>query len=257
MKSLCRIPIEQLSRSWTVKLTVAAVLFLLIGTLLIFTVQFDRIPKEVKLSINAGNELVYPLHECEADWFPARHWARQSSKFSNSSVATVHHGQQMHGTLAAQHAIWNHQHPSTCHDKKFLVYEALGRDHGIGSVVHVLSIALQAALNMNRILLLSPQPNFEWVQGKFCEGTDTLDECYFEPVSSCTILDAMGSLEGGVDVLKFAPELNVETYRNNSERVLRSAISQMGSNLLPFLMRDTPLMFHGLLQRGGVSTNFL
>lgn len=51
-------------------------------------------------------------------------------------------------------------------------------------------------------------------------------------------------------------ELNEETYKSNSARVLRSAVRPMGSNLLPFLMHSTPHMFHSLLQRGGVSNKF-
>lgn len=239
MKNPCRILAHQLG---TVKL--AVILFFLVGTLILVTMQFDRVPKEVHFSIDKKTG-VYPTQECEAEWFPARHWARPSPKYSDATTESER-GQQMYGTVAAQHAIWMHQHPSSCHDKKFLVYEALGRDHGIGSVVHVLSIALQAALNMDRILLLAPQPQFEWVQGHYCEGMETLDECYFEPLSSCTILDALGD----------AQELNIETYTNNSARVLRSAVMPMGSNLLPFLMNDTPLMFHSLLKSGSVSSKF-
>lgn len=241
-------------RAEMVKLSIRfAVLFVLSAVFLLFTLHLLGVSKGFGVP---NFKYRYGCHteECEVKWFPPRVWT-QPSKYS--PVAGSQHELQMYGTLAAQKAIWTHQHPSSCHDKKFLVYEAQGTDHGIGSVIHVTVIALLAALNMNRILVLAPQPNFEWVQGKFCEGTDTMDECYFEPLSSCTIHDVFGSdLEvTNENFLRFA-ELNMGTYANNNERVLRTQVRSLGSGLLPFATRTTPVMFHKMLERGKLSTEF-
>ncbi|KAG0576738.1 hypothetical protein KC19_5G104100 [Ceratodon purpureus] len=239
------------STSRKTKLTTTAIALLILGPLLLLTIQYNRVPEQrfaIFGTTNNGNTS-YPTQNCEEEWFPARHWTRQSHHLPN----VTHHGKQMYGTLEAQHVIWNHQHPSSCHDKKFLLYAALGRDHGIGSSVHVAGVALQAALNLNRILVLSPQPNFEWNNGEYCKGMDTIDECYFEPLSSCTIYDVLGGME--VSNERF-PELNVDTYKENSERVLRSAVFEMGTGVVPFLWRQTPVMFHGLLKSGGVKESF-
>lgn len=74
----------------------------------------------------------------------------------------------MFGSVAAQEAIWKAQHPSSCHDKKFVVYKATGRGYGMGSVLHKATVVLQVALDLNRILVLFPQPGGDWTDGLFC-----------------------------------------------------------------------------------------
>lgn len=41
------------------------------------------------------------------------------------------------------------------------------------------------------ILLFAATPDGIWTQGKFCDGFRTFYECYFESVSSCSILDLL------------------------------------------------------------------
>lgn len=163
----------------------------------------------------------------------------------------------MWGTLAAQRAIWTHQHPSTCHDKKFLVYESQLGDHGIGSMLHIAGVALLTALNTNRILVLAPQSNVGWVQGQFCEGLDTMDECYFEPLSSCTIYDAFGSdLEVTNENFGRFAELAMvgqNDTASSGDRVLRTSVQHMQESEL---RSATPVMFHSMLERGNVSVGF-
>lgn len=190
----------------------------------------------------------FPTTECKSHWYPAGSWTRRATEVAVSDRPA---GQQMFGSIAAQHAIWRHQHPSTCYDKKFLVAEATGRGHGIGSVLHVATTFLQAALDLDRILVLWPQPGQDWLSGSYCDGTDTLDDCYFEPLSSCTIYDVFGNVTFSSALFHKLPWLDAATYANNSERILRDSVG--GGK---FLFRDTPKMFHELLRSGNLSPEF-
>jgi hypothetical protein len=42
---------------------------------------------------------------------------------------------------------------------------------------------------MGRVLLLNHDPSV-WTKGEHCRGTTTIDECYFEPLTSCSLRDA-------------------------------------------------------------------
>lgn len=203
----------------------------------------------------------YPTHECKTEWFPENHWTDRDLRVDGD----VGNGQQLFGTVAAQHAIWQHQHPSTCVDKKFLVYEALGPEHGIGSILHAMGVALQAALNLDRILVLYPQPAFEWTNGLFCQGTSTLDQCYFEPLSNCTVADAFGNMSVSLDSLWRFSELSLDSYNRYdsdwrfSEKILGSSVRTVAENfedsknIINVLRGETPHMFHSLLKAGNLS----
>lgn len=208
----------------------------------------------------------YPRQRCDLHLFPAGHWTgRQSNNPGNSTQEPSNHtGQQLYGSIAAQHAIWKHQHPKNCSEMKFVVYEALGPEHGIGTILHHLGVALQAAIDLDRILVLYPQPNYEWVNGWFCNETSALDECYFEPLSSCTIADAFGNREPNLDNLWRHSELSLESYHCDesnpkfSERLLgfslREAMKSYDTpNIMQHLRSKTPHMFHTLLQAGNLS----
>lgn len=207
----------------------------------------------------------YPRQECEPKLFPSHHWTgllSTETPGNDNNTNTNHTGQQMYGSVAAQHAIWKHQHPKSCRDKKFIVYEALGPEHGIGTILHALGVALQAALNLDRILVLNPQPNYEWVNGWFCQNTNALDECYFEPLSSCTVDDAFGNRTANLDNLWRHSELTMESYHRNesdsnfAERLFGSSLKEVmknfdnPSNIIQYLRTETPHMFHSLLKAG-------
>lgn len=151
----------------------------------------------------------------------------------------------MYGTIAVQHAIWRHQHPTSCKKKKFLVYKASGNGNGIGSVLHKTTILLQAALDLDRILVLYPQRHGQWVDGPFCVDARTLDSCYFEPISSCSIRTAMGRRKWDN-----TPWLDAITYGRNSDKTLKDDCNTFG---VLFLIRRTPIVFHGLLKQGNIS----
>jgi hypothetical protein len=55
---------------------------------------------------------------------------------------------------------------------------------GIGSVFHINTVALAAALDSGRVLL----KHDDWLaKSDFCGAQNTLDSCYFEPLSSCKL----------------------------------------------------------------------
>jgi hypothetical protein len=74
-----------------------------------------------------------------------------------------------------------HQHPTAAVTKSkvssLVLYKATGNSQGMGAALHITTVALQAARDLDRILILYPQPNGEWIDGPFCEGAS----CYFEP----------------------------------------------------------------------------
>ena len=111
-------------------------------------------------------------------------------------------GEYLFGTAYAQHVIYKHQHPTSCADKKFLVYRAVGNAHGLGSTFHVNSVAMAEALFLDRILVFEPQPSEAWIDDPFCNGTLNYDDCYFEPISSCSYADAVRDDFGNTYELK-------------------------------------------------------
>ncbi|KAG0555792.1 hypothetical protein KC19_11G003200 [Ceratodon purpureus] len=181
---------------------------------------------------------------CDTRLFPQGHWNRVArGTHIIRWNSTGHH--MRYGTIAVQHAIWRHQHPKSCKRKKFLVYKASGNGNGIGSMLHKATILLQAALDLDRILVFYPQRHGQWLDGPFCVGARTLDSCYFEPISSCSIRTAMGRR-----TWENTAWLDAITYGRNSERTLKDDCFTFGAI---FLFRSTPFMFHELLAQGNIS----
>ena len=101
-------------------------------------------------------------------------------------------GEQLFSSSNAQRKIWEHQHPEDCASQNFLLYagdNSVG--HGIGSTLHLATWALAEAMSAGRILLFAATPDGIWTRGEFCDGYKTFYECYFEPVSSCTLNDLL------------------------------------------------------------------
>ncbi len=96
--------------------------------------------------------------------------------------------------------IYQHQHPTNCSDKLFMVVAP--HEGGFGSVLHVYGAVLGLAMNLNRILLAHPYESNGWqFDTPHCKkpGDNNASsqgyrnfECYYEPWSSCTIYDALG-----------------------------------------------------------------
>ena len=161
--------------------------------------------------------MTLPREECERHWYPSGHWTRRATE----PAINVHQtgGRQMYGSVPAQHAIWRLQHPSNCDNKNFIVLRGTGGKHGIGSVIHMIGVVLKVALDLNRVLVMWPQPTGEWIHGPYCEGFPTLDSCYFEPISSCAIHDAMGSSKPSEEAWDGLPWLDESSYHTNSGKV--------------------------------------
>lgn len=94
-------------------------------------------------------------------------------------------GFRLMGTAYAQHQISSHQNPpaSQCRDKKYFVGHFY--TSGIGSIVNINAHCLRLAMLLDRIFVLMPDPQQLYLQGPFCSGKTSLDNCYFEPLSSC------------------------------------------------------------------------
>jgi hypothetical protein len=107
---------------------------------------------------------------------------------------TPHAALQLHGTSFVQHDIWRHQHPSHCLNASFLVFQ---RTFGIGATLDQVGGALGLALDLNRVLILDFEDRWTKAQmGQnygYCKGLQSLDTCYFEPLSSCSLRDIYGA----------------------------------------------------------------
>ena len=169
-------------------------------------------------SSNQILDATLPREECETHWYPSGHWTRRSTEPAVKK-SSERPGRQMYGSLTAQHAIWKKQHPSSCHDQKFIVLRSTGAGHGIGSALHMVGVVLQVALDLDRVLVMWPQPTGEWIQGPYCEGYPTLDSCYFEPLSSCTIYDALGEVGPSDESWQSLAWLDQSSYNSNSHKV--------------------------------------
>ncbi|KAF6258519.1 hypothetical protein COO60DRAFT_1270691 [Scenedesmus sp. NREL 46B-D3] len=141
-------------------------------------------------------------------------------------------------TAQVQQAIWQHQHPSNCSTSKFLVLS------GIGSVFHINTVALAAALDYGRILL----KHDDWLaKSDFCgPAKTTLDSCYFVPLSSCTLSKHEVEL---APVATAAAELADPA----SPRVMR--VTSMA--LIGELRASVPKQFHGMLSKTGIPSKNL
>jgi len=190
--------------------------------------------------------------KCEPELFPSKYWTGQRLNQS-AQVTDRQPGQAMFGTIAAQRDIWRHQHPSSCENQKFLIYVMLDWETGIGSTIHVTTIALGMAMETGRILVLYPTPNLSWVKGVFCEDYDTLDTCYFEPITSCSVYDIFG---GKLEKLDDIPEIDMSGNVDQSHlTVLRAHALAIVVTWPASIQLSIPDQFHKLLSMSGMQVN--
>lgn len=123
------------------------------------------------------------------------------------------------GTAFAQSLIWKHQHPTDCTHKKFLVW--LPTHHGIGSNIHCLGQTLAVAMTLNRVLIIAEDTSHPYYDAAFCGATKSFHDCYFEPVSSCTLADVAKVLSAEVMNLVNVPELSGVEHDRPDELVLK------------------------------------
>eukprot|EP01041_Mallomonas_annulata_P007623 gene7625-15610_t len=115
-----------------------------------------------------------------------RLWPVHDNDHSNGS-------ESLYGFSHAMKVIWDHQHPKSCADAKFLISH--GHNSGFGSILHVEGSFLAIAMNLGRILLPHPKFPSDWqFDNPFCKKHDFKNfYCYYEQYSSCTYNDAMPS----------------------------------------------------------------
>ena len=105
--------------------------------------------------------------------------------------------ESVYGFTHAIEKLWQHQNPQSCKGKKFLIWPGhLGG--GFGSNIHVEASILAIAMNHDRIYVRHPVWfNGQWpFQFPFCKSVHNRTyDCYYEPVSSCTLTDVFPSYD--------------------------------------------------------------
>ncbi|CAK9882933.1 unnamed protein product [Sphagnum jensenii] len=212
-----------------------------------FTISNDSVaisPVTVEMSIQEAEEDIAGT-KCEPELFPSKYWTGQHLNQS-AQVTDRQPGQAMFGTIAAQPDIWRHQHPSSCENQKFLVYVMLDWEIGICATIHVTTIAPGMALETGGILVLYPTPNLSWVKGVFCEDYDTLDTCYFEPITPCPVYDIF---RGKLEKLDDIPKIDISGNVDQSHlTVLRAHALAIVVSWPALIQLSVPDQFHKLLR---------
>eukprot|EP01006_Ploeotia_vitrea_P028559 TRINITY_DN61235_c0_g1_i1.p1 TRINITY_DN61235_c0_g1~~TRINITY_DN61235_c0_g1_i1.p1 ORF type:complete len:256 (+),score=12.41 TRINITY_DN61235_c0_g1_i1:40-807(+) len=88
-------------------------------------------------------------------------------------------------TREVQAAIYRHQNPMNCNNKKFIVWQMY--NSGLGNDFHLLSWALASALNLDRVLAVSGAIN-QGNKWKYCKDcTPSSPDYYFQPLTNCSL----------------------------------------------------------------------
>lgn len=103
-------------------------------------------------------------------------------------------GETLYGSREALKTIYNHQHPQDCSKVQYMISKGWGNG-GFGSQIHVETATLALAMQMNRVLVLSPLTsggkNKIFHEVPFCQKRDVKGlDCYWESWSNCTLADA-------------------------------------------------------------------
>ncbi|CAK9275928.1 unnamed protein product [Sphagnum jensenii] len=186
-----------------------------------FTLSNDSVaisPVTAEMSIQEAEDDIADT-KCEPELFPSKYWTGQ--RLNQSAQVTDRRGSP---------------------DKQ-----------RIGSTIHVTTIALGMALETGRILVLYPTPNLSWVKGVFCEDYDTLDTCYFEPITSCSVYDIFG---GKLEKLDDIPEIDMSGNVDQSHlTVLRAHPLAIVVSWPASIQLSVPDQFHKLLSMSGMQEN--
>lgn len=135
----------------------------------------------------AGGHHVYKTgfaaDTCTPDQFHSTHWTDPGQRVFSKGSSLV-------GTAFAQRTIWEHQFPHDCKAVNYILWEPTW--HGIGSNYHLMGGALAYALALKRVLLLMNDRDHPYYDASYCgENEPSYHNCYFEPISNCTLEDAM------------------------------------------------------------------
>ena len=106
-------------------------------------------------------EATKPLSKAEYDkmklWSAMRNFNHTNDK-----------SESLYGFKHSMEAIWKHQFPEDCSNKKFLI--SGGWPYGFGSRIHIEGVGLAIAMQMGRIYLHHPDgDNIFWVSSSFQE----------------------------------------------------------------------------------------
>ena len=130
----------------------------------------------------------------------------------------------LYGTAYAQKVVWEHQHPANCSNASFLMYSLHAA--GMGSQLHWLGQALALAMNLGRVLVISPEDlNVKLYDSTFCPGASGY-ECWLQNITSCRHVGV------GEDVLELRghPKMQREPAEN-------------------FQLQSVPVVFHEMLAK--------
>lgn len=158
------------------------------------------------------------------------------------------HGFMLPLSAQVQQWVWQHQHPPECATAKFLLYRDPGVDnlrHGIGSVLHIQTMALMMAINSGRILILLPG-SYLAVDAAYCGNSTTLDSCYFAPLTQCQVTQ-----QEAASAWKFASASEQEQDKflsGPSDAFPRFASLEGYTVFFNKMARTAPRQFHALLR---------
>ena len=154
---------------------------------------------------------------------------------------------QLPFTKQVQELLLRHQHPLDCEKAAFLVYSA-GSGLGIGAKLDFLAGALGRALDLGRVLLIDYDD--QWVEGAFCRNYPTMDTCFFEPISSCSLAHIYGNKVEAADDIRHNITLLTTTRRSlNSSRI----VFEQGHTFT----NSVPLQLHQLVLSLGLKNAFI
>ena len=103
--------------------------------------------------------------------------------------------EEAHMHARAMEAIASVQHPAQCRSVRAVVFRLENNIFGLGAQIHLLSLTASYAFANRRTLLAAEQDGW-WYAGEDCPSRSF--QCYFEPLSSCTVTGAksIGALAG-------------------------------------------------------------
>lgn len=106
--------------------------------------------------------------------------------------------ESLYGYSHAMKVIWDHQHPHSCKDAKFLIFSA-GGGCGFGCDVHFEAVALRWAMHTGRVFLRRIKHEHSNIcyafQYNYCQQAHEHNwRCYYEAESSCSLEDVLPGL---------------------------------------------------------------
>lgn len=130
---------------------------------------------------NLYNKTNY-LHKEQYEKFPDNSYYRMSPRLKKRNKILLY-------TYDVQHIIYNHQHPTNCEDKKYLLIT--GYPAGQGIELRVIASLLGLAIHSNRIALYHPYYKTIHSGGSYCNYKSRTWECFLEKISNCSINDKL------------------------------------------------------------------